>query len=123
MSEDAILLKNRNNQFFLSPNFRWPGCLQYYTATANNIQNFGFPPTITTVTAGVTHLTNQHYDICIRRASGSCYICYRYSFLENTLNHHLEQNLIYLIELRKMFTFQCCKFLNDKVNQNMNFGK
>jgi len=54
----------------------WPGCLQYYTATANNIQNFGFPPTITTVTSGVTHLSNQHYDICIRRASGSCYICY-----------------------------------------------
>merc|ERR1711997_332402 len=54
----------------------WPGCLQYYTATANNIASFGFPPTITAVTAGVTHLSNQHYDICIRRASGSCYICY-----------------------------------------------
>merc|ERR1711997_29748 len=54
----------------------WPGCLQYYTATANNFANFGFPPTITAVTAGVTHLTNQHYDICIRRASGYCYICY-----------------------------------------------
>merc|ERR1719264_1597065 len=54
----------------------WPGCLQYYTATSNNIANFGFPPTITAVTAGVTHLTNQHYDVCIRRASGSCYICY-----------------------------------------------
>merc|ERR1712172_196439 len=54
----------------------WPGCLQYYTATASNIQNFGFPPTITTVTSTVTHLSNQHYDICIRRASGYCYICY-----------------------------------------------
>jgi len=54
----------------------WPGCLQYYTASANTIQNFGFPPTITAVTSGVTHLSNQHYDICIRRASGSCYICY-----------------------------------------------
>merc|ERR1719491_2758191 len=54
----------------------WPGCLQYYTATASNIQNFGFPPTITAVTSAVTHLSNQHYDICIRRASGSCYICY-----------------------------------------------
>merc|ERR1711971_500630 len=54
----------------------WPGCLQYYTASANNIASFGFPPTITAVTAGVTHLSNQHYDICIRRASGSCYICY-----------------------------------------------
>merc|ERR1711971_1458676 len=54
----------------------WPGCLQYYTATSNNIQNFGFPPTITAVTSAVTHLSNQHYDICIRRASGYCYICY-----------------------------------------------
>merc|ERR1719330_1149957 len=54
----------------------WPGCLQYYTATASNIQNFGFPPTITAVTSAVTHLSNQHYDICIRRASGYCYICY-----------------------------------------------
>merc|ERR1711971_133133 len=53
----------------------WPGCLQYYTATANTIQNFGFPTT-GAVTAQVTHLSNQHYDICIRRASGSCYICY-----------------------------------------------
>merc|ERR1719361_1498314 len=54
----------------------WPGCLQYYTATSSNIQNFGFPPTITAVTSAVTHLSNQHYDICIRRASGYCYICY-----------------------------------------------
>merc|ERR1712172_410542 len=53
----------------------WPGCLQYYTATANNIQNFGFPTT-GDVTASVTHLSNQHYDICIRRASSFCYICY-----------------------------------------------
>merc|ERR1711971_481848 len=54
----------------------WPGCLQYYTATSSSIQNFGFPPTITAVTSAVTHLSNQHYDICIRRASGYCYICY-----------------------------------------------
>jgi len=54
----------------------WPGCLQYYTATANTIQNFGFPPTATAVTASVTHPSDQQYDICIRRASGMCYICY-----------------------------------------------
>jgi len=55
----------------------WPGCLQYYTATANNIQNFGFPTSTTAaVGAEVTHLSNQHYDICIRRASNFCYICY-----------------------------------------------
>merc|ERR1711935_1022123 len=62
----------------------WPGCLQYYTATASNIQNFGFPPTITTVTSGVTHLSNQHYDICIRRASGYCYICYTPTIIATT---------------------------------------
>merc|ERR1712038_1125980 len=54
----------------------WPGCLQYYTATANTIQNFGFSPTATAVTASVTHPSDQKYDICIRRASGMCYICY-----------------------------------------------
>merc|ERR1739844_260202 len=57
-------------------NSGWPGCLQYYAATSSNIQNFGFPPTITAVTSAVTHLSNQHYDICIRRAKSYCYICY-----------------------------------------------
>ena len=80
MSEGATFLEMKIINFLLSPNFRWPGCLQYYTASANTIQNFGFPPTITAVTSKVTHLSNQHYDICIRRASGSCYICYRYNF-------------------------------------------
>jgi len=54
----------------------WPGCLQYYTGTAGHIQNFGWPTSATTVTSGVTHLSNQVYDICIRRASGYCIICY-----------------------------------------------
>jgi len=54
----------------------WPGCLQYYTSTASTIQNFGFPTSATAVTSKVTHLSNQKYDICIRRASGYCYICY-----------------------------------------------
>jgi len=53
-----------------------PNCLQYYTATAGTIQNFGWPSTATTVTSAVTHLSNQRYDICIRRGSGYCYICY-----------------------------------------------
>merc|ERR1712066_52578 len=57
------------------------GCLQYYTATAGHIQNFAWPPTITAVTAGVTHLENQHYDICFRRGSGFCLICYSPSIL------------------------------------------
>jgi hypothetical protein len=53
-----------------------PGCLQYYTGTAGNIASFGFPTTATTVGTAVTHLSNQDYDVCIRRASGYCYICY-----------------------------------------------
>jgi len=54
----------------------WPGCLQYYTATSSNVQNFGWPTSTTTVASGVTHLSNQVYDICIRRAAGYCLICY-----------------------------------------------
>jgi len=51
-----------------------PGCLQYYTQTSNSIQSFGW--SATTVTARTTHLSSQKYDICIRRALGSCFICY-----------------------------------------------
>ena len=40
------------------------------------IFSFGFPTSATTVTSGVTHLSNQKYDICIRRAKSYCYICY-----------------------------------------------
>merc|ERR1711992_249913 len=57
-------------------NSGWPGCLQYHTGTAGSIASFGFPPTITVVTTSVTHLQNQYYDVCIRRASSYCYICY-----------------------------------------------
>merc|ERR1739844_157945 len=54
----------------------WPGCLQYYTSTASTIQNFGFPTSATTTTSAATHLSNQKYDICIRRAKSYCIICY-----------------------------------------------
>merc|ERR1712179_548891 len=62
----------------------WPGCLQYYTATAAKIQNFGWPSTATTVTTAATHLSNQNYDICIRRGSGYCYICYSPTYSTGT---------------------------------------
>ena len=42
--------------------------------------SYGFPTSITssstTVATTVTHLNNQNYNICMRRASGYCYICY-----------------------------------------------
>jgi len=56
-----------------------PGCLQYYTGTSGTIKNFGFPTSITAATGATTtttHLSNQLYSMCIRRASGMCYICY-----------------------------------------------
>ena len=58
-----------------------PGCLQYYTGTIGLFKNFGYPTTNTKATAAgtaesTTHLQNQNYQICIRRESGYCYICY-----------------------------------------------
>lgn len=53
-----------------------PGCLQYYTGANGRISSFNFPPTATTITGSVTHLSNQDYTMCIRRESGYCYICY-----------------------------------------------
>ena len=44
-----------------------------------SIFSFNFPTSATSgTTTGSTwtHLANQHYDVCIRRASGYCYICY-----------------------------------------------
>jgi len=55
-----------------------PGCLQYLTATTGLMKNFGYPSSnsATATAATTTHLSNQNYEICIRRASGYCYICY-----------------------------------------------
>ncbi len=38
-----------------------PGCLQYHTGTTGTIANFGFPPTITAVTAGGKKKTSHHF--------------------------------------------------------------
>jgi len=52
------------------------GCLQYYTDTESClVRNFGMPSS-GTVGSSTTHLSNQNYEICIRRTSGSCRICY-----------------------------------------------
>jgi len=66
-------------------NSGWPGCLQYFREPTGNFASYGFPAGVVTATATgtgtaidhtVTHLQNQRYQICIRRASGNCYICY-----------------------------------------------
>jgi len=55
-----------------------PGCLQYYTGTTGTFANYGWPTTNTATATATTsvHLSNQNYQICIRRSSGYCYICY-----------------------------------------------
>ncbi len=81
-----------------------PGCLQYYTGTSGNTASFNFPTSTTTLLAtgttvanrniqidstkyvaslslpsnifSATHLSNQNYDICFRRESGYCAICF-----------------------------------------------
>ena len=56
-----------------------PGCLQYHTSITGLVKNFGYPSSNSaTVTDGsTTHLQNQNYQICIRRASGKdCNLSY-----------------------------------------------
>lgn len=56
-----------------------PGCLQYYTGDTGLVKSFAYP---TTNTAGAaqsissTHLQNQNYQVCVRRSSSMCYICW-----------------------------------------------
>lgn len=51
-------------------------CLQYYTADYGKIASFGFDTSVSAVTTSMTHLANQHYDICIRRKRSYCSVCY-----------------------------------------------
>jgi len=51
-------------------------CLQYHTASEGTIASFNWDTTATTIAASQTHLSDQYYDICLRRARGYCSICY-----------------------------------------------
>merc|ERR1712029_1140889 len=55
-----------------------PGCLQYYTGTTGVVTTFGYlsSNTATTTSSSTTHLQNQNYQVCVRRSSGMCYICW-----------------------------------------------
>jgi len=54
------------------------GCLQWHMEPTGKIRSFNFPNQANgaTVAAGVTHLSNQEYTICIRRPAGITHICY-----------------------------------------------
>ena len=52
-----------------------PGCLQYFTSDTGTVASFNFP-TGSSVGSSATHLSSQDYNICFRRNSGKCYMCY-----------------------------------------------
>jgi len=54
------------------------GCLQWHTSPAGKLRSFNFPEqtAVTPVANDVTHLSNQHYSICIRRPENRNRICY-----------------------------------------------
>merc|ERR1712241_605988 len=56
-------------------------CLQYHTAQSGKIASFNWDtstttPLTTTTALANAHLSNQDYDICIRRARGYCSVCF-----------------------------------------------
>ena len=75
--------KNRNYCFvqvtqFECGNMMAPdyNCLQYHTASSGTIASFNWDTSSTSVSSTQYHLSDQIYDICIRRASGKCSICF-----------------------------------------------
>jgi len=54
------------------------GCLQWHMSPAGKLRSFNFPEqnAAAQVTNSVTHLSDQHYKICIRRPASRNRICY-----------------------------------------------
>jgi len=64
-------------QFILGDDMGGPlECLQYFTSLTGTVSSFNFPTNIQTVPATTTHLSSQNYNICFRRATGRCGICF-----------------------------------------------
>jgi len=57
-----------------------PGCLQYFTANQGTVASFNYPlgqTTVDTTTTGSDpHLSNQDYEMCWRRSSDKCALCF-----------------------------------------------
>merc|ERR1711976_272550 len=55
-----------------------PGCLQFYVATTARVSTFNWKSNTrdeVDILTG-THLSNQNYDVCVRRERGFCGICW-----------------------------------------------
>jgi len=55
-----------------------PGCLQWHMTGTGVVRSFNFPDQTagTAVKDVVTHLSNQHYSICIRKPADRSRVCY-----------------------------------------------
>jgi len=55
-----------------------PGCMQYFTSTTGTVRSFNFPSSQTSIkdNSAITHLSEQYYDICFRRAAKNCRLCF-----------------------------------------------
>jgi len=59
-------------------------CLQYHTAQTGTFASFGWDTSASTVSSSQTHLVNQQYDVCIRRARSYCSVCYTPYIISST---------------------------------------
>ena len=85
--------------------------------------SFGYPTSSTTVTTAVTHLSNQNYEICIRRAAGYCLICYRYThILSCFLFIKLVHEILFFTSFEFCLVNQLCKNSLCKKLQQHFFG-
>jgi len=67
------------------------GCLQYFTATSGTVASFNFPIGTSSIASAttITHLSNQNYDICFRRADDNCRLCFTPSIATDPASYGL----------------------------------
>ena len=57
---------------------------------SGTLASFAWDMTSSTLDASETHLSNQYYDICLRRARGSCSVCYSPVISFTTIASHIQ---------------------------------
>merc|ERR1712156_1143960 len=67
--EIQVLQYDKQNKDLGGPS----GCLQYHLTNSGNVTTFNWNDARD---LKVTHLSNQHYDVCVRRNRGNCGICW-----------------------------------------------
>ena len=89
-------------------------CLQYLTASSGNIASFNWDTSSTSVSSSQYHLSDQNYDICIRRASGKCSICFSPYVISTTTgtasSYGLSAGLTFILKISSTsfcHRFQC----------------